>query len=206
MANSRLCSIPHCGKPHKARGFCVPHYNRLCTHGDPLGGRTTRDELLHFIKEVAIRHSSPDCLTWPYAKDAHGYGKISVDGKMVLAHRYVCELAHGAPPTPEHEAAHSCGKGHDACIAPGHLDWKTHAENEADKLGHGTHNRGERCGSAKLTETDVREIICMKGVESQRNLANRFGVTPGTVAKIHLGMRWGWLTEIPNPSPNVVIE
>ena len=42
MANPKLCSIPDCGKPHLARGYCKSHYVRLCKYNDPLGG--------HFFK------------------------------------------------------------------------------------------------------------------------------------------------------------
>jgi hypothetical protein len=152
MANPRLCSIPDCGKPHKGQGYCKLHYARLCRHGDPFGGRTPNGEPLRFINEVAMTHTGGECLTWPYANKGSGYGNLWIDGKVVVVSRYICELAHGAPPTPEHEAAHNCGKGHDACIAPGHLEWKTPAENQADRLIHGTHSRGKRCGKAKLEE------------------------------------------------------
>lgn len=33
----RSCSVPGCGKPHYARGYCNPHYQRWKKHGDPLG-------------------------------------------------------------------------------------------------------------------------------------------------------------------------
>ena len=38
------------------------------------------------------------------------------------------------------------------------LAYGTRQENEADKVRHGTSNRGERCGTAKLTAEDVMEI------------------------------------------------
>jgi hypothetical protein len=100
----------------------------------------------------------------------------------------------GPPPTPEHEAAHSCGKGHEGCIAPGHLEWKTPAENTADRLVHGTHSRGERSYWAKLTEADVREILAMKGIIPQRKLAVRFGVTHQTIYKILRRQIWAWVS------------
>lgn len=190
MAKSRLCSIDGCGKPHDSKGYCKAHYHRLSRHGDPLGGGTSHGEPLRFIHEVAIRHAGAECLTWPFGKNADGYGKIHINGKLVGTHRYVCELVHGAPPTPSHEAAHSCGKGHEACIAPEHLSWKTPAENEADKLEHGTHNRRERHGLAKLTESQAREILAMKGKETKRDLAERFGVSYHAVYDIHNGRRW----------------
>lgn len=189
----KSCSVDMCNSPVLRRGYCSSHYWRLRRHGGPLGGRTPEGEPLRFIHEVALRHTSKECLTWPFGRTSRGYGGLTVDGNMVLAHRYICELVHGAPPTPKHDAAHSCGKGHDACIAPGHLDWKTHAENEADKLEHGTHNRGERCGASKLTEAEARAILSMKGIETQSNLADRFGISSGAIAKIHSGRTWAWL-------------
>lgn len=90
---------------------------------------------------------------------------------------------------------HSCGKGHEACVAPGHLIWKTRAENEADKLEHGTSNRGERHGRAKITEAEARTILSLKGEVHQGKLAARFGVSQPTIADIHAGRRWAWLSE-----------
>lgn len=39
---TRICSIDGCGKPHKSRGWCNPHYRRWLTYGDPLGGGDMR--------------------------------------------------------------------------------------------------------------------------------------------------------------------
>ncbi len=195
MANSRICSVPACDKPHYSKGYCSSHYQRFCRYGDPLGGVTSPGEPLRFINEVALHHAGGECLIWPFGKNRDGYGNFWVDGKHVGAHRYICELVHGAPPTPKHEAAHSCGRGHEACISPIHLDWKTRTNNQADRLEHGTHNRGELSGKAKLTEADVREILALKGIEKQRDLAKRFGVSSGAIAGIHHGRRWAWLSE-----------
>lgn len=191
------CIIKDCGKKAHAKGFCGSHYMRLRKHGHPLGGgpgpTTKSGEPIRFTHEVALHHTGDECLIWPFGKNNRGYGQFKINGKTVPAHRYVCELAHGAPPTSKHEASHGCGKGHESCIAPGHLSWKTHTENMADKLDHGTHIRGERHGSAKLTEADVREILAMKGIRSQRELAASFGVSQPTVASIHAGHNWAWL-------------
>jgi hypothetical protein len=187
----KTCSISNCGKAPHAKGYCSSHYDRLRKHGDPLGGGTSRGEPMRFVHEVALRHIGDECLIWPFGSD--GYGKLWVEGKVVGAYRYICELVNGPPPTPEHEAAHNCGKGHLGCISPGHLEWKTHAENEADKLEHGTHNRGERHGCAKLSEAAVLEILALKGVESQRNLAKRFMISQTTISYIHAGRSWAWL-------------
>jgi hypothetical protein len=188
-----ICSIPNCGNPHLAKGYCDAHYRRLRRHGDPLAGRTTPGEPLRFIHEVAILHTGDDCLTWPFSDDGHGYGCLKIKGKTVRVSRYICTLVRGTPPTAGHEAAHNCGKGHLGCITPGHLEWKTSVENKADKLIHDTHNRGERHGKAKLTDANALQIMAMKGVESQYELAKRFGVSQKTVSEIHHGRRWSWL-------------
>ena len=189
------CSIPVCDRQRYCKGYCIAHYRRLRIYGDPLGGGTPLGEPMRFIHEVAVHHTGNECLQWPFGK-SQGYGRVWIDDKMVLVHRYVCELVHGAPPTPDHVAAHSCGKGHEGCISPRHLDWKTHAENKADELLHGTRNRGERQGQAKLTEAEAREILALRGVESQSKLAARFGVSQAAVGYIHMGRNWAWLNEI----------
>lgn len=152
-------------------------------------------ELIRFIHEVALRYTGNECLTWPFGKVSKGYGLVSIDGKKVVASRYVCELAHGAPPTPKHDAAHSCGKGDEGCITQSHLSWKTRAENMADKLIHGSHNRGERHNMVKLTEAEAREILSLKGIETQRATAARLGITRSNVSAIHRGKSWAWLSE-----------
>src|SRR5690349_16534473 len=73
-----------------------------------------------------------DCLKWPFADDGKGYGVIKVDGRQQYAHRIMCTLVNGEPPTELHETAHSCGNGHLGCVHPGHVRWATRAENHAD--------------------------------------------------------------------------
>ncbi len=36
MASSRICTIPDCGKPHRARGWCATHYAWYRAHGAPI--------------------------------------------------------------------------------------------------------------------------------------------------------------------------
>jgi hypothetical protein len=72
-----------------------------------------------------------------------------------------------------------------------------------DRLIHGTHNRGERQGSHKLTEADVHKIRSLSGRLSQTAIANRFGIDPSTVNNIHSGKRWGWLSADQHSAPNL---
>lgn len=197
---SRQCSIEDCGRPYYARGLCTVHYARLRKHGDPHGGRRRafNGETASFL-EKAIQYQGTDCLAWPFCRKADGRGEVWFNGRLNLVHRVVCELVHGPAPTPKHVARHHCGKGHEGCCSPKHLAWGTPTENEADKLLHGTHNRGERNGQVKLTESDVRTIRALRGRKLQREVAAMFGINRTTVGQVQNGDRWGWLDH-PTPS------
>jgi hypothetical protein len=186
------CSIEGCGKPHAARGWCNAHWERWRHHGDPLGGGTVRGETVRYFREVVLAYEGNDCLFWPYHTNK-GYGSIRHNGRPHAVHRLVCEHVNGPPPTPLHHAAHSCGKGKQGCVTKGHLSWKTRAENEADKLLHGTSNRGEQHGMAKLTASDVLIIRELDGKLSRRNIADRMGIALETVRNIQTGKSWVWL-------------
>ncbi|MBX3579951.1 MAG: hypothetical protein KF723_22335 [Rhizobiaceae bacterium] len=147
-----------------------------------------------FFNSVILMYDGNDCLAWPFST-RDGYAVMRWDGKSVSVCRLVCEKVYGPPPTPDHEAAHLCGKGHLGCVAKRHLVWKTDAENEADKLVHGTSNRGERHGMAKLLAADVLAIRELQGTATQREIARRFGVSQRTISLIHRRERWTWLEE-----------
>lgn len=146
---------------------------------------------MRFFREVVLSHDGEGCVPWPYVKNDKGYGQLWRDGSMKRVHRLVCKEVNGPPPTPQHEAAHLCGNS--GCCAPRHLVWKTPSENATDKLIHGTHSRGERHGSAKLNREQVLEIRALRGIESLRSIARRFGVSRSAVSEILAGRRWKWL-------------
>ncbi len=193
MAPIKVCSLDGCSKPHQARGWCRKHYHRWRSTGDPLKTKSTPwGEAKHYLQEIVIPYQGNDCLTWPYGR-CQSYGQTRVHGKTAFAHRVVCEAVYGPPPTPEHHAAHSCGKGSSGCVNPNHLRWATVVENHADKLEHGTHNRGERHPLAKLTESNVHEIRSLRGKATQVELGLRYGVARSIISRIQTGKRWSWL-------------
>jgi hypothetical protein len=192
----KVCTVDNCSSASIKRGYCQSHYKRWWRHGDPLAGRGPRPpngEPQRFVDDVALNHKGDDCLLWPYGKQPSGYGKITIEGDTKTASSYVCECAHGPAPTAEHESAHSCGNR--PCVSPHHLSWKTAVENNADKLGHGTHNRGERHNLAKLTEDDVRTIRALRWTVTERELADRYGVTNTAIHLIHERKNWSWLED-----------
>lgn len=109
------------------------------------------------------------------------------DGKQWWAHRYMCTLVHGEPPTPKHTAAHNCGNGHEGCVTPLHLDWKTQAENLEDCRIHGTLVRHWGGNVRRLLPEQIQAIRGARGFQTQGQLAAKFGVSEGTVSDIWHG-------------------
>jgi len=64
-----------------------------------------------------------------------------------------------------------------------------------DRVMHGTSNRGSRQWCNVLTEIDVRAIRVevAKGRESQRKIAEKFGVGAKTINDIARRKTWAWL-------------
>lgn len=182
------CSIDGCEQQRSARGWCKKHHQRWLRHRDPLAIRRPQPAQ-DFLRDVVFPYEGKDCLFWPFATNKDGYG-IVWQGTV---HRIVCERRNGPPPTPEHEAAHSCGNGHLACVAGHHLSWKTHVENMAYRIPHGTHSRGERCGKAKLTEDEVRAIRVLTARMPQGDIAKIFGVSSQHISKIQSDQQWSHL-------------
>lgn len=187
-----LCIVPGCDRQPRAKQLCLAHYERMKNHGDPLSGGTHVGAPLEWLVEH-IRHAGDECLIWPFARFPDGNGQVRFRGRSQKASRVMCILAHGEPAGPRLEAAHSCGKGHEACVSQRHLRWDTPKGNCADKIIHGTHNRGERNYAAKLTEGDVIRIRALSGRLHQRQIAEMFGVSRMTVSDIFLRRTWAWL-------------
>jgi len=128
-----------------------------------------------------------ECLIWPYPT-TKAYPTIKIDGKFWSFHRYVCQLTHGDPPTKEHEAAHTCGNS--LCVNKRHIVWKTHSENLADRVLHGTAPIGERHFNSKLTGDRVREIRRIGRAVDLKTLGEMFDVDGSTIGKILSGKAW----------------
>lgn len=177
-----LCTMPGCERARYARSLCNMHWRRWRKYGDP--------EWRFFVRAQSgsprawirgnVGYAGSECLIWPYARRQNGFPKMSGGSPA----RMMCELAHGPAPHPDYQVAHSCGKGHEGCLAPLHLRWATAKENHADKLIHGTHLCGEKIMSAKLTERDVLSIRRLAKSKTHRDIADAYGVSRATVTRV----------------------
>ncbi len=142
-----------------------------------------------FLKKL-VGHQGSDCVLWPYHTQRDGYGNFGYHNKVYRAHRFMCELTHGAAPL-KHEASHSCGVA--LCVNPKHLSWKTRSQNELDKRKHGTQGGGAASGrrNSHLTPEQVSDIRRSK--LPQHVLAKKYGLKRG-------GIRY-WQSTSHNPCP-----
>lgn len=178
---ARLCTIDGCGRPYLARGFCSLHYERQRIAAQPAcraDGCEKRAEKRGLCGAHYFRWRTQDCIFWPFGMPKKGYPKVNKNS----AHRLVCKAA-----------AHSCGKGHLGCINPNHLRWASPKENNADKIAHGTANRGDRCNLAKLSEASVIEIKRLLGAVPNPMLAARFNISVAAINAIASGRTWSYI-------------
>ena len=117
-------------KTGTAKGLCRYHYRRLRQYGNPLESNQSW-KTVDWLK-AHLNYSDSACLLWPFGRNKKGYpNQIWMDGIKEAAHRIMCRLANGPPPTPEHEAAHLCHCGISGCVHPGHLLWQTPEQNRS---------------------------------------------------------------------------
>lgn len=156
--------------------------------------KTPRGAALAFYRNVVQSHEQrAECILWPFARNERGYavfGKRRGLLNTCLVSRLVCMEVNGPPPSSKSEAAHTCGDGHGGCINPRHLEWKTSKQNKDDQIIHGTRNKGERNGHARLTVSQVRQIRSLVKAHPQRAVADMFGVDQSHVSNIVRGKQW----------------
>jgi hypothetical protein len=172
-----MCELAHGAPPtpqHKVRRSCK---NKLCVNPQhmrwhyyrvtkkPLTGRNHWPAVwIH----SHVEYEGDDCLFWPFQRHKKGYGKIGLEGSdgrscTYAPHAIMCELKHGYKPTPEHQAAHSCGNGAQGCCNPNHLFWRTADENNQERLLH-----------AKIRKSKL----------SRKTLAKKYGISESLIGCI----------------------
>jgi hypothetical protein len=90
------------------------------------------------------------------------------------------------PRPPKLQVCHN--DGHPQHNWAGNLRYDTQKSNMADRIGHGTSNRGERHGLSKLSGDQTSQIRLRLAVgEKQRAIAAEFDVSPSLICMIKSG-------------------
>lgn len=131
--SSSQCSVEECDRPYHGRGYCKPHYNRWSKWGDPLIVKRVRcasPEESFEARTVPVTETG--CLLWTGNTSESGYGRMSVGGSEIRAHRYAWERERG--PIPEGlYIDHKCYTR--ACCNVAHLRLATSVENSRNRAG-----------------------------------------------------------------------
>jgi HNH endonuclease/NUMOD4 motif len=149
------------------------------------------------VRRRVARHCAPAGLVRVGYPGDFGHLRLTLrdqDGrrKNFGIHRLVLLAFVGPPPTPKHEPAHWNGNPSDNTL--GNLRWATPAENQADKVRHGTSNRGERQHMALLTADQVQQIRRDYAAGySQAAIGKVYGVSRTCVLAITSGRSWAHL-------------
>ena len=150
------------------------------------------------IEDRSIPEPNSGCWLWLFAVTKDGYGRLSFNGELVLAHRLSYRAFVGEPGGMH--VLHTCDMP--SCVNPDHLFKGTHGDNMRDMFRKGRANRatgdrnggrkhppkGELNGHAILTAKLVEQIRAASGL--QREIAARFNITQGHVSRIKRGAAW----------------
>ena len=140
---------------------------------------------------------SGECWEWTAKVIANtGYGRIKINRKMVLSHRYSYILHH--PLTIDlwkHREICVCHKcDNRKCVNPAHLFLGSRGDNWRDCIDKGRNpdRKGEKHPMVKLTEDDVREIRTRyaEGGITQEDLGIKYGVERTTIRDIIRRLNW----------------
>lgn len=132
------------------------------------------------------------CWEWTGFISRAGYGRY----REQEAHRAAYERENGAIP-PGLFVCHSCDNP--ACVNPAHLWLGTAGDNSRDMVAKGRarhpkwagRRRGTANPNARLTPEQVLEIRSLRWKKTQREIAERFGISQGHVNAIMHERNWG---------------
>lgn len=153
------------------------------------------------------QHADNGCWEWTAHCTKNGYGRMKIEGKHKLAHRFSWEIHKGDIPEIDGSdyrgtcVLHRCDNR--KCVNPDHLFLGTHKDNINDMMG--KHRNAQLCGelqgSSKLNEGNVTEIRTKYQLNqgTQRMLAVEYGVDQKTIHNIVSGKTWRPLCDLDYP-------
>jgi len=145
-----------------------------------------------YRKVMSRTRCEGDCVVFTGFRNPKGYGSVHARvgnrKKSLMAHRVIWEYHHG-PIAKSVCVLHRCDNP--GCVTLGHLWLGTKADNNQDMVAKGHQVRGERHGSAKLTDLQVIGIRS-RGAQGERrcDLSRAYGVSWTQINDILSGKNW----------------
>lgn len=133
-----------------------------------------------------IDHSAASgCHLWTGTVGSNGYGKMMMNGKVVIAHRYAYERAFGIIPDGM-LVCHKCDTP--LCVNTDHHFLGTSADNNRDAASKDRLLFGVNHPLARLNDDAVRLIRSSK--KTHTALGAEYGVSKTTIANVRSGRVW----------------
>ncbi len=131
-----------------------------------------------------------DCWNWTGCCKSDGYGKISINKKSIIAHRYSWNIHFGRIPKDKPCVLHHCDNP--KCVNPKHLFLGTMKDNSDDMIIKKRDRKasGENHYQSKLTWDQVRQIRDLKSKFLQIEIAKMFNVSKSLISYIHNNKIW----------------
>lgn len=149
-----VCGFTECGLPYYSLGYCIGHY-RQQKRGRGMRPLRRRGATLE-ARFWAKVDKTEGCWIWTGNKLVDGYGRISIDGRLHLAHRVSFTWANGEI-LDGMVIDHRCHNP--ACVRPDHLRATTVKQNMEN-----------RQGATRVNTTGVRGVTAIKtGYTAQVN-------------------------------------
>lgn len=143
-------------------------------------------ELARFWSQVDVS-TNFQCWHWRGTTNDSGYGRFSMSGKWIPAHRLSYSLIKGEIPDGL-VIRHQCDNP--SCCNPSHLLTGTPAENSGDAIERERTAKGERNGRTKLKSEDVSYIRMNPEGLTLTALAAKFGMAKSSIHYIRCGRSW----------------